>query len=770
MNTFLGFSRQCVEKYFNRTHNAVFLHHKRIKHEVDKSEGEAADTKKPTRLAIGVEGGFSVEDDKKYNVEEQFGIVVMPGFAEIPLDSPDIPDHIRASAAMIIAADSAAKQAELEALAGTWDGEARIVSKHALSLEQLNNGVKVAPTGWKCAHCDLRENLWMNLTDGAILCGRTMWGGKGGNNHAVEHYQKTGRPLAVKLGTITPEGGDVYSYDEDDMVVDPLLSKHLAHFGIDIMKMEKTEQTMAEMELDLNQKAEWLKLSESGTPLQPVYGPGYTGLQNLGNSCYMNSVMQVIMTLKPFLDKYYTPAQRIFDENTTNPIGDFNVQMAKLARGLASGDYSKAPSSDKEVSKALTSQGIRPHMFKLLIGQGNPEFSTKRQQDAQEYLLHLFNIIERNSRGSVDPLSGLRFRVEDRIECTGSHKVKYLYRDEYCLTLRIPLEAASNREQFEAYLKKKESLDAQGLQLDATEVVKPRVSLYACLSAFASPSIVEDFYSSALKTRTTAKKTTRFGSFPDHLFIHMQKFSVGTDWVERKLDVSLDMPDEIDISNLRGLGKQPGEEELPEETAPAAAPAVVMNESFVSQLIDMGFPLEACKRAVYSTNNTGVEAALNWAMEHVGDPDFSDPFVVPQAAPGAGQSDEFMADEGSLATIMSLGFTHKQALQALKATDNNVERAADWIFSHADEIGQSDEPMDSGSAATAGQQQQQYVDGSSKYRLVAFISHMGTSTKAGHYVCHIRKQGRWVIFNDEKVSLSEQPPQDLAYLYLYERI
>ena len=47
---------------------------------------------------------------------------------------------------------------------------------------------------------------------------------------------------------------------------------------------------------------------------------------------------------------------------------------------------------------------------------------------------------------------------------------------------------------------------------------------------------------------------------------------------------------------------------------------------------------------------------------------------------------------------------------------------------------------------------------------------MGTSTKAGHYVCHILKDGHWVIFNDEKVALSEHPPADLAYLYLYTRI
>ena len=33
-------------------------------------------------------------------------------------------------------------------------------------------------------------------------------------------------------------------------------------------------------------------------------------------------------------------------------------------------------------------------MFKSLVGKGHPEFSTKRQQDAQEFLLHLFSMIE----------------------------------------------------------------------------------------------------------------------------------------------------------------------------------------------------------------------------------------------------------------------------------------------------------------------------------------------------------------------------------------
>ena len=65
--------------------------------------------------------------------------------------------------------------------------------------------------------------------------------GSGGNNHAVDYYEQTKYPLAVKLGTITPDGADVYSYDEDDMVEDPKLSLHLAHFGIDITSMTKVD-------------------------------------------------------------------------------------------------------------------------------------------------------------------------------------------------------------------------------------------------------------------------------------------------------------------------------------------------------------------------------------------------------------------------------------------------------------------------------------------------------------------------------------------------
>ena len=42
-------------------------------------------------------------------------------------------------------------------------------------------------------------------------------------------------------------------------------------------------------------------------------------------------------------------------------------------------------------------------------------------------------------------------------------------------------------------------------------------------------------------------------------------------------------------------------------------------------------------------------------------------------------------------------------------------------------------------------------DGNGQYELVAVISHIGKNTDHGHYVCHVKKDNQWVLFNDDKV-------------------
>lgn len=229
----------------------------------------------------------------------------------------------------ILSAESMTTKLEKDGLTGTWDGEKRQVSKYANNLFQVENPRKVPPSGWKCQKCDLTTNLWLNLSDGSILCGRRFFDGSGGNDHAIQYFDECGFPLAVKLGTITPDGkGDVFSYAEDDMVEDPNLIAHLAHFGIKTNQLEKTDKSMIELELDLNQRiGEWSILTESSSNLEPISGPGFTGMKNLGNSCYMNSVMQTLFTIPDFIQRFVDKAPQIFSRYPADPANDFDVQL-----------------------------------------------------------------------------------------------------------------------------------------------------------------------------------------------------------------------------------------------------------------------------------------------------------------------------------------------------------------------------------------------------------------------------------------------------------
>lgn len=46
-----------------------------------------------------------------------------------------------------------------------------------------------------------------------------------------------------------------------------------------------------ELTLDANLSLQLSKILEDGRILQPIFGPGFTGIDNIGNSCYMNSIV-----------------------------------------------------------------------------------------------------------------------------------------------------------------------------------------------------------------------------------------------------------------------------------------------------------------------------------------------------------------------------------------------------------------------------------------------------------------------------------------------
>ncbi|KAF3512348.1 hypothetical protein F2Q69_00003920 [Brassica cretica] len=706
----------------------------------------------------GVDGGF---DNSEPEYEESYSIVILPDFVSLPFPSVELPEKVRIAVDTVMSAVGAEKREQVAA----WTAEEKKVSEHALTLQQIKSGVVIPPSGWKCSKCDKTENLWLNLTDGMILCGRKNWDGTGGNNHAVEHYKETNYPLAVKLGTITAdlEAADVYSYPEDDSVLDPHLAQHLAHFGIDFSTMQKTEMTTAERELDQNTNFDWNRIQESGKELVPVFGPGYTGLVNLGNSCYLAATMQILFSTHSFISRYFShqSLKLAFEMAPADPTLDINMQLTKLGHGLLSGKYS-IPVAEKDVATGdVRQEGIPPRMFKSVVAAGHAEFSSMRQQDALDFFLHLLDKVERgnNMRPDLDPSRSFKFGVEEKILCS-SGKVSYNKRDDCILSLNIPLQEATNKDELEAFNNQKADKGLEEDNMSTDEIVRPRVPLEACLATFSSPEQIRDYYSTALKGKTTAIKTTSLTSFPDYLVLHMRKFVMEAGWVPKKLDVYIDVPDVIDISHMRSKGLQPGEEllpdDVPEEAMESAQP--VANEEIVAQLVSMGFSQLHCQKAAINTSNTGVEEAMTWLLSHMDDPDID--------APISHQKSD--VDQSSVDTLISFGFAEEVARKALKASGGDIEKATDWIFNNPNASLSDMDVSSSSSALTPAESA--LPDGGGRYKLFGIVSHMGTSTHCGHYVAHILKEGRWVIFNDSKVGISTNPPKDMGYLYFFQRL
>jgi ubiquitin carboxyl-terminal hydrolase 5/13 len=278
LQTFICVAKQYLDVHHSKTKSHLFLRIKTTRKELVKEEEiNEPEKKKPSKFGIGIEGGFDI-NEKQFVFEHEYALFVYPEQSEIKLDERNLNEHVlnervRKSIESIIKSESITQKEDLASQAASWDGEKRIVSKHSANLTQTPNPTQISPnpTSWKCEVCGITNNLWLNLTDGRIFCGRRQLDGSGGNNHAVEHYQKTKYPLAAKLGTITGQGADVYSYDEDEMVEDSNLAVHLAHFGINMNKMEKTEKTMAELEIDLNQKiGEWDRIQETGSKVNLI--------------------------------------------------------------------------------------------------------------------------------------------------------------------------------------------------------------------------------------------------------------------------------------------------------------------------------------------------------------------------------------------------------------------------------------------------------------------------------------------------------------------
>ncbi|KAI9303229.1 hypothetical protein BJ944DRAFT_204701 [Cunninghamella echinulata] len=658
--------------------------------------------------------------------------------------SKDINSEMTNIVDAILSVLSSAKKSDVEA----WKEEI-YTCEHTLCLTQEPPHKLEQQSLAHCAGCELNENLWLCLTCGKLGCGRKQYDGSGGNNHAVEHFNETGHAVSCKLGTITPEGtADIYCYACDDAKLDEDLAKHLENWGINILHQSKTEKSMTELQLEQNLKFDFSMTTEDGKQLEPRFGPGFTGIKNLGNSCYMASVLQSVYDIPQFQDRY---GQQLSDHaqtcNVEDPTNCLYCQLHKIADGLLSGRYSQPHDSPNE-NEISTQDGISPGMFKSLVGKGHEEFATMRQQDAYEFFQYLCKTISQKEHAtqSQDPTKLFDFNLEHRLQCGKCNKVRYQISETSGISVNVPTKKINDNNN-------NDIIKEDNIKEGDTSLYEP-VDFYECLDLFTSNESVEGYQCPNCNEKTIAQKSIKFKSFPEVLVIQARRFAL-IDWVPQKLNIIVKFPEDvINFDKYVGHGKQENEELLPEEnkTDDASFDALALE-----QLMSMGFGENRCKRALLKTGNNGAEIAMNWLFEHMEDPDIDAPLESTQ-----GMKPEPTLEQ--ISTLCEMGFSPAQAKKALGETSNDTERALDWLFSH---------PDDQGEDVNTNQDTSEKVIGDSNppfdYTVKSFVSHKGTSIHCGHYVAHVKKGDEWVLFNDNRVAVTPNPPISEGYLYFLQR-
>ncbi|KAM0756328.1 ubiquitinyl hydrolase [Meredithblackwellia eburnea MCA 4105] len=749
-----GSTNNHAKTHFETTGHAYAINVRRTKKPQLKSKRVSVDSNEPPVKKLAIR-----EEPAEH---EKYDFVTVPkmyhGDSEKILDHSELLDGL---AAAVLSSMSSAQKSEVKA----WEEEI-VPCSHTTELVQPESKV-LEPSGLAaCAYegCGLTSNLWLCLVCGSLGCGRQQFGGGGGNGHAVLHTQTTGHAVAVKMGTIEPEGNaDIYCYACDDARLDPQLAKHLANFGI-----EQVEQNLS---------FDFAMTGEDGKELEPMFGPGLTGLRNLGNSCYMASSLQSIFSLPVFQEKYLTSFYTHSAICTSaSPATCFECQMAKVADGLLSGRYSvprEPDDSDAQYSSISTTdqltpqitfqEGIRPIMFKTLVGKDHVDFSTMKQQDAGEFLLHLFELIRKSvvkSGGKPeedDPTRIFNFSFEERLQCVSCKGVKYKEADGEFLPLSIEA-------------KEKETMVVEG---EEKKVEYEPVELLKCLEVFASPTEVE-YKCPACESRE-AIKTTRFATFPQVLIVTPNRFPT-VNWVPKKVEVPIVVPyKKLVLDEFIGQGMQPDEHALPESDDAPAAAEPIFDEGAMTQLTAMGFPEIRCKRALLATGNTGnAEAAMEWLFAHMDDADIDDP--LPPSG-GAATAAPTVSDE-QIADLVAMGFTPAQGRKALRETGGDVARAIDWVFNNPDDPGEEEGVGPAAGTPSGPKALRGSATLPANYRLKAFISHKGPSPHSGHYVAHVwtGEEKGWVLFNDEKVVHADKGAQSAeelmgkANVYVFEKL
>ena len=300
-----------------------------------------------------------------------------------------------------------------------------------------------------------------------------------------------------------------------------------------------------------------VKESLRGTP--PA--PGAVGMHNLGNSCFLNSIIQCLNHIIP-LTQYFLEGKFAKEINRQNPLGSGGhvaMAYATLLKEVWSGNYS----------------ALAPRLLKQTVASFAPQFRNSFQHDSQEFCQFLMDGIHEDcnrvtTKPYVEELEG--FGMKDEVAAMETWR-KHLLRHDSIIVDRCQ---GMHRNHLTCPSCGYESIKfdvfstiSLPVMLEEKEGSNNVIRVEDCVEKFLEGEQLDEinsWYCPSCKKHVCALKMIALWSVPDILILHLKRFqfekcSVSNNILRSKIDDTVKFP--IDNLDLRKYVLGPNDEEAP---------------------------------------------------------------------------------------------------------------------------------------------------------------------------------------------------------------